>query len=72
MRRPALLDGALVTMLVAAAVLGGLITAHVTGTGPRLVAVVGLQLLTSGVILGRRRRPVGAGLVTCCRPWPRR
>ena len=63
MRRPALLDGALVTMLVAAAVLGGLITAHVTGTGPRLVAVVGLQLLTSGVILGRRRRPVGAGLV---------
>ncbi|GLY93723.1 histidine kinase [Actinoplanes sp. NBRC 103695] len=61
--RRALVDGALLTLLVAAAVLGGLITAHVAGPGGLLWTVVGIQVLTSVTVLGRRRRPVGTGVL---------
>ncbi|MFG1606185.1 sensor histidine kinase [Actinoplanes sp. NPDC049265] len=63
MRWRALVEGGLLVLLVAVAVLGGLITAHVAGGGVRLWVVVGLQVLTSVAVLGRRRWPVGAGVL---------
>jgi signal transduction histidine kinase len=59
-------DAVLVAVLGAAAAVGGALTAVVAGPGPGAgfaVAVVVLQLVTSPVILVRRRWPVGTGLV---------
>lgn len=59
-------DAVLVAVLGAAAAVGGLLAAVVAGPGPGAgfaVAVVVLQLVTSPVILVRRRWPVGIGLV---------
>ncbi|MCA2211696.1 sensor histidine kinase [Jidongwangia harbinensis] len=61
--RRVLVDAAVLSLLVAAAVTGGLITAHIAGSGALVWAIVGIQLLTSVAILGRRRWPVGTGVL---------
>jgi signal transduction histidine kinase len=61
--RRVLVDAALLSLLVAAAVVGGLITAYVAGSGALVWAIIGIQVLTSVAILGRRRWPVGTGVL---------
>ncbi|MGK5682838.1 histidine kinase [Actinoplanes sp. URMC 104] len=64
-RRDVLLDGVLLTVLVAAAALGGVLTALVVKDQPLppyAWVVVALQLLTSAVVLVRRRRPTAVAV----------
>ncbi|MCM4077518.1 sensor histidine kinase [Paractinoplanes hotanensis] len=64
-RRDGLIDGVLLTVLVVAAVLGGVVTALVAGSQADLSyawVFVALQVVTSAVVLVRRRRPAGAAL----------
>ncbi|MCO8270188.1 histidine kinase [Actinoplanes sp. TRM 88003] len=64
-RREVLIDGVLLAALVAAAVLGGVLTAVVAGPQADLSLVwvfVALQLVTSAAVLLRRRRPTSTAL----------
>ncbi|WP_250034858.1 sensor histidine kinase [Paractinoplanes maris] len=64
-RRDLLIDSVLLTALVAAAALGGVLTAHITGPSDPFAyvwVVVTLQVLTSTVVFWRRRRPTGTAI----------
>ncbi|MEV4346354.1 histidine kinase [Actinoplanes sp. NPDC049596] len=65
-RRDVLIDGVLLSALVAAAALGGVLTVRVAGAADSLAwawVVTAIQVLTSGVVLLRRRRPTTTAVV---------